>query len=207
MKIRNIALIFALLLCLSAFGKKIPGYIVALDSTKQDVVFEVKMNLFSSEPNYVQLQTSVNYLQGGQSVNLYPGDCIKIGLNLPEGMVEFISVPNYYSEETKVGGNYLFLRPKIIGPVSQYYFYYIAYTTGPSATGGTFTSSSMVNGWILQNDLGPYKVLVRGNSKREEFIKLFFDYADLCTKIESKQIDKRDIEFMVNTYNYWKTGL
>ena len=66
------------------------------------------------------------------------------------------------------------------------------------------TSSIMMNGWILENELGPYFAIKYGNGSREEYSQLFFDCPELVEKIENKEIKVSQMELMVRVYNKWK---
>jgi hypothetical protein len=204
MKAKNVTLIILFLCSLSVYAKKIPGYIIGLDSIKKEVVFKVKMNFFSGEPNYVQLQTSIDYYDGDLLKSLKPENCQKIGFTLNDQKIELVSIKNKYKEETKLQGNRIFLRTKIEGAICLYYVYYMVYTTGASANGGTFTSSQMVNGWIMQNGSGKYLVFY-DKVKKEDFLLAFPNFTDLVSSLEGKKLFYDDIEKLIKEYNKSET--
>ncbi len=162
------------------------------------------MNFFSGEPDYVKLQNSIDYFQDKNIVTLYPSECKAFCLLLDNQEVKFIALKNMSG--STFFDHYIFLRPKITGEINLYYIYYYAHTAGGfTANGGFYSSSSMVNGWILEKSNGKNLVIMNGRSRgsREDLIDFFKDYPELCQKIKEKKINKNNIELMVAEYNKW----
>lgn len=203
---------FILLIALIVFpiavsAKKYPGYIIDKEGNRKETTFKVKAGSMGSEPNYAQVQESIYYIEDGQEKLLLPQHCQKIGFKLDSLVVEFKSVPNNYKQETKSSSNYLFLRCKVEGTIVLYYFYFVDHVTTPAWDGGLYTSSKLINGWILQHDDGHYMFIKYGRGSAEEFKKAFFDCDELVSILDKKRIRRTPIEELVMQYNNCKEDL
>jgi hypothetical protein len=189
---------------ITAQAKKIPGYYIDNNGLRIEVVFKVNTMKNKGELDLAKLQHSIEYYKNDSLETLHPDDCKKYSFNFFDDTIEYLSVPDIYFYDTSIYPAYIFLRPKIIGTISVYYYYTGSSSTLYSPNSGWVKSSTIANGWILQNELGPHIFIRSGIGTKEDFKKIFFDWPELIERIENGKLDGHDMFKMVLAYNKWK---
>jgi len=192
-------------------GQSYPGYYIDRDGVKNNAVFLIRPALFSRQPDLGSIATGVVCIENGREFRLSPGMCQGIYFNKGQERIEFLSLPNLIGNEY-YDCDSLFLRPKIIGHASLYYYYFFSHapvlnikddgTVCPRKPGPL---SIAKQGWIIAKEDGTtIKITHRGNKKY--LSEFFHDHSSLAGTIRTGEAkgNVSNAEALVVSYNSWK---
>lgn len=191
-------------LSLHAYGRKIPGTIIA-NGKSRDVTFDIKVPLLADEPNFERTQYKVRYYdESGKKHTLRPDDADEIRFKYGGMEVRMISCAN-----TLGGGSIfatasrIFLKLEIDGPLKLYRYYFKQASPGSyGGPGGGYSTgmSYTVDNLIFQKGDGPLKQ-PRTLGWKKDMLEYFTDCPALRERIEAKDLRRREIEAIVVYYN------
>lgn len=211
MVVRWIVSLFAFLISSAVVCQSYPGYFIDRDGNKKDAVFIVRPALFSSKPDFGSIVTGIRYIENGRKVTLTPGMCQSVYLRNDQEEIEFLSMPNLIGKKFH-NSDSVFLRPRIIGPATLYYYYYVSHSPlisyredGSICTRKNGPLSITKQGWIIAREDGTALRITR-RTKRKLIAGFFRDYERLASMILSGDADckAKNTEKLVVDYNDWK---
>lgn len=175
---------------------KIEGKIIYGKDTTE-VIFKIPKLALKNKPDYAMLQNQIIYFDStGKKKVLLPDRADEITFTYNNMEIRMFSVLNTLNlGSSPARCDYLFLKLEIYGKLKMYHYYSFG-SRGGCMGCGTSGSSEV----ILQKrneELVSSKML----TFRKEMIEYFDDCPELAKKIESKELQKKDIEVIVDYYN------
>lgn len=212
MKKKLLLIIFVLTLGYSTQAKKIEGQIFFIKDTLT-VTFEIPVNIFTQEINYMKLQKKVKYYDSvNKIIELNPDQAVEIRFKYEYENIRMISLirTGDLSSSFALNPN-VFLKLVIDGKLKVFCYYYNkqGFVAGPPVMGSSMSAPRMTtmqstsygaDQLVLKKEDGTIKWPNKFGFRKD--MKVFFaDCPKLVDKIEKKEYSRDDLESIARFYN------
>lgn len=203
---KKLILLFSvLLITFTSEAKKIKGQIILANDTL-NVTLLIPFKFFSSNPNYEQLQYKIKYLNTkGEKETKKAEEVVEVRFTANNQKNRMISLPNTIGSSASLFSNrdFILLKLEKEGYCRMFAYYYTTSSPGMYNAGtGSYMAggSSTVTQHFLQKGKGEL-TQIKGISFKRDMSEYFNDCPSLSEKIESKELRKSDINFIIDFYN------
>jgi hypothetical protein len=205
------AFIAVFFLVATGYGQSYSGYYIDRYGTTNEAVFLIEPVLLSRQPDFKTIINGVSCIENGQKMKLTPGKCQSLYIHSGNEVIEFLSLPNLIGKD-QYAADSIFLRPRIIGPATLYYYYYIRHfpnmnfhsnETVVARRPGPLSKTKQ--GWIIAKEDGT-TIRITRKSKKKEIADFFRDYYNMARLILNgkENGNVHTVEKLVVNYNSWK---
>jgi len=195
----------------AGYGQSYSGYYTDRYGITNEAVFLIEPVLLSRQPDFKTIITGVSCIENGQKMKLTPGKCQSLHIYIGNEVIEFLSLSNLIGKGLYAADS-IFLRPRIIGPATLYYYYYIRHFPNMNFHSNETVAarrpgplSRTKQGWIIAKEDGTTIKITR-KSKKKEIADFFSDNDNMARLILNGKDNGNvlTVEKLVVNYNSWK---